>query len=32
MGQDLTTLESEGELGRLMLEGYLEWVAEEGID
>jgi PD-(D/E)XK nuclease superfamily len=32
IGQDLTTLESEGELGRLMLEGYLEWVAEEGID
>ena len=32
IGQDLSTLESEGELGRLMLEGYLEWVAEEGID
>jgi hypothetical protein len=32
MGQDLTTLEQEGELGYLMLEGYLEWVAEEGID
>ena len=32
MGQDLSTLEQEGELGRLMLEGYLEWVAEEGID
>ena len=32
MGQDLATLESEGELGRLMLEGYLDWVAEEGID
>jgi hypothetical protein len=32
MGQDLTTLEQEGELGRLMLEGYLDWVAEEGID
>lgn len=32
MGQDLTVLESEGELGRLMLEGYLEWVANEGID
>jgi hypothetical protein len=32
MGQDLSTLDSEGELGRLMLEGYLEWVAEEGID
>jgi len=25
-------LESEGELGRIMLEGYLEWVSEEGID
>jgi hypothetical protein len=32
MGQDLATLESEGELGHLMLEGYLDWVAEEGID
>jgi hypothetical protein len=32
MGQDLTTLEQEGELGKLMLEGYQEWVAEEGID
>jgi hypothetical protein len=32
MGQDLSTLDQEGELGRLMLEGYLEWVAEEGID
>lgn len=25
-------LDSEGELGRIMLEGYLEWSAEEGID
>lgn len=32
MGQDIVGLEQEGELGRLMLEGYLEWVAEEGID
>jgi len=32
MGQDLSVLEQEGELGKLMLEGYLEWVAEEGID
>ena len=32
IGQDLTVLESEGELGRLMLEGYLQWVEEEGID
>lgn len=31
-GMDTKTLESEGELGRLMLEGYLEWVATEGID
>lgn len=29
---DLEKLESEGEMGRVMLEGYLEWVAEEGID
>jgi hypothetical protein len=32
IGQDLSTLEQEGELGRLMLEGYLDWVSEEGID
>jgi len=32
IGQDLTALDQEGELGRLMLEGYLDWVAEEGID
>ena len=25
-------LDSEGELGRIMLEGFLEWSAEEGID
>lgn len=25
-------LDSEGDLGRIMLEGYLEWAAEEGID
>lgn len=31
-GFDTADLLSEGELGRLMLEGYLEWVAEEGID
>ena len=30
--QDVETLNSEGEMGRIMLEGYLEWVAEEGID
>jgi RecB family exonuclease len=29
---DITELESEGELGRIMLEGYLDWMAEEGID
>lgn len=29
---DLDDLNSEGEMGRVMLEGYLEWVAEEGID
>jgi hypothetical protein len=30
--QDTTALETEGELGRVMLEGYLEWIALEGID
>jgi len=30
--RDLSELESEGELGRIMLEGYLQWVDEEGID
>lgn len=29
---DLDEVESEGELGRRMLEGYEEWMAEEGID
>jgi PD-(D/E)XK nuclease superfamily len=29
---DVDALDSEGELGRIMLEGYLEWIAEEGID
>lgn len=29
---DMGEVESEGELGRIMLEGYEEWVAEEGID
>jgi RecB family exonuclease len=29
---DVSELENEAELGRIMLEGYLEWVAEEGID
>ncbi len=31
-GWDTTTLDNEAELGRIMLEGYLEWVADEGID
>lgn len=30
--RDITTLEGEAELGRIMLEGYLEWVEENGID
>jgi hypothetical protein len=30
--QDTSEIESEGELGRIMLEGYLQWVEEEGID
>lgn len=29
---DTSELDSEGELGRIMLEGYLEWVESEGID
>jgi CRISPR/Cas system-associated exonuclease Cas4 (RecB family) len=32
LGRDSTELESEAELGRVMLEGYLEWVELEGID
>ena len=28
----METLEKEAELGRVMLEGYLSWVEEEGID
>jgi RecB family exonuclease len=31
-GRDITELENEGELGRIMLEGYMEWVAENGLD
>ena len=31
-GSDLGKFDEEAELGRLMLEGYLEWAAEEGID
>jgi hypothetical protein len=29
---DVSNLEAEAEMGRIMLEGYEEWVAEEGID
>lgn len=31
-GLDLSDLTKEAELGRIMLEGYLEWVAETGAD
>jgi PD-(D/E)XK nuclease superfamily len=31
-GDDLTALASEGELGHLMLEGFIDWAEEEGID
>lgn len=30
--RDTTDLEAEAELGRIMLEGYLEWVEDQGID
>ena len=30
--RDTYTLDGEAELGRIMLEGYLEWVEENGID
>lgn len=30
--KDVTALESEAELGHIMLEGYLQWVEENGID
>lgn len=30
--RDTTSLDSEAELGRIMLEGYLQWVEENGID
>ena len=29
---DTTTFDNEAELGRIMLEGYLEWLEDEGID
>lgn len=31
-GADLSKLDDEAELGRLMLDGYLEWAGDEGID
>jgi CRISPR/Cas system-associated exonuclease Cas4 (RecB family) len=30
--RDVSSLESEAELGHIMLEGYLQWVEENGID
>lgn len=30
--RDTSSLDSEAELGRIMLEGYLQWVEENGID
>lgn len=30
--RDTMMLDSEAELGRIMLEGYLQWVEEEGVD
>ncbi|NBQ65722.1 MAG: hypothetical protein EBT95_09405, partial [Verrucomicrobia bacterium] len=30
--EDTSNLESEAEMGRIMLEGYEQWVSEEGID
>ncbi len=32
MGYDVSGLEEDGELGRIMLEGYVEWVDAEGMD
>lgn len=31
-GLDTTTFDNEAELGRIMLEGYIQWIEEEGID
>jgi CRISPR/Cas system-associated exonuclease Cas4 (RecB family) len=31
-GRDTSSLETEADLGRVMLEGYLEWIEQEGID
>lgn len=30
--EDVSSLEAEAEMGRIMLEGYEQWVSEEGID
>jgi CRISPR/Cas system-associated exonuclease Cas4 (RecB family) len=31
-GADISQLEDDGDLGRIMLEGYVEWVTSEGLD
>lgn len=31
-GADVSQLEDDGDLGRIMLEGYVEWVTSEGLD
>lgn len=31
-GLDTTTFDNEAELGRIMLEGYIDWIEDEGID
>ena len=31
IGEDLAALTTEGELGRIMLEGYLDWLEAEGV-
>lgn len=31
-GLDTTTFDNEAELGRIMLEGYIQWIEDEGID
>jgi hypothetical protein len=31
-GRDITELDNEADLGRIMLEGYMEWIAETGAD
>lgn len=32
VGADISGLEEDADLGRIMLEGYKEWIAEEGMD